>query len=283
MNIILRPVRRDELTEYKKEMQRAFQLGAEAEFGETELQILPESDIDRSLNAEGAIAYAAVNGGEIAGGAIVVIDERTQHNHLDFLYVKVGVQSKGVGQAIWAEIERLHPDTRVWETCTPYFEKRNIHFYINRCGFHAVEFFNAKHPDPHECGKPNMGSDDDGCMFRFLKSDFDRTYEGFVCRDAYGKLITPNFVSDHFKNMVKKYGLRRLRFHDLRHSCASLLLANGESMKAIQDWLGHSTFNVTANFYSHLDYLSRISSAETIARVLGDDEDDENEKNAGSV
>ena len=83
--------------------------------------------------------------------------------------------------------------------------------------------------------------------------------------------------------MIKKHGLRKLRSHDLRHSCASLLLANGESMKAIQDWLGHSTFNVTANFYSHLDYSSRISSAETIARVLGDDEDDQNEKNAGSV
>ena len=118
---------------------------------------------------------------------------------------------------------------------------------------------------------------------KLLKSDFDRTYEGFVCRDAYGKLITPNFVSDHFKNIIRKNGLRRLRFHDLRHSCASLLLANGESMKAIQDWLGHSTFNVTANFYSHLDYTSRISSAETIARVLGDDENEENEKIAGPV
>ena len=118
---------------------------------------------------------------------------------------------------------------------------------------------------------------------KLLKSNFDRTYEGFVCRDSYGKLITPNFVSDHFKIMIKKYGLRKLRFHDLRHSCASLLLANGESMKAIQDWLGHSTFNVTANFYSHLDYSSRISSAETIARVLGDDDDKENEKIAGSM
>ena len=169
MNIILRPVRTDELSEYKTEMQRAFQLGAEAEFGETDLQILPEADIDRSLNTDGAIAYAAVIGNEIVGGAIVVIDKHTQHNHLDFLFVKVGVQSKGIGQAIWSEIERLHPDTKVWETCTPYFEKRNIHFYINRCGFHAVEFFNPRQPDPHECRKPDMGSDDDGCMFRFEK------------------------------------------------------------------------------------------------------------------
>ena len=55
----------------------------------------------------------------------------------------------------------------------------------------------------------------------------------------------------------------------LRHSCASILLANGVSMKAIQEWLGHSTFNVTANFYSHLEYKSQIESAETIAKVLG--------------
>lgn len=167
--ITLRPVYSSELAEYKKEMQRAFQLGAEAEYGETDMQILPEADIDRSLSTDGAIAYAAVLNDDIVGGAIVVIDEQTQHNHLDFLFVKVGIQSKGIGQAIWSEIERLHPDTKVWETCTPYFEKRNIHFYINRCGFHAVEFFNSKHPDPHECGKPDMGGDDDGCMFRFEK------------------------------------------------------------------------------------------------------------------
>ena len=39
---------------------------------------------------------------------------------------------------------------RVWETHTPYFEKRNIHFYVNKCGFHIVEFFHPGHPEPHE-------------------------------------------------------------------------------------------------------------------------------------
>ena len=66
---------------------------------------------------------------------------------LDFLYVKSGIQSKGIGLKIWNAIEKLHPDTKVWETVTPYFEKRNIHFYINRCGFAAVEFFNPHHKD----------------------------------------------------------------------------------------------------------------------------------------
>ena len=58
----------------------------------------------------------------------------------------------------------------VWETCTPYFETRNIHFYVNICGFHIVEFFNSHHPDPHdpETGEMETYEDGDG-MFRFEK------------------------------------------------------------------------------------------------------------------
>lgn len=109
---------------------------------------------------------------------------------------------------------------------------------------------------------------------KLLGKDFDREYDGFVCRDNFGKLITPNFVTSHFKYIIQKNKLKHIRFHDLRHSCASLLLANGISMKAIQEWLGHSTFNVTANFYSHLDFHSKVESAETIAKVLGGDSAD---------
>ena len=69
-----------------------------------------------------------------------------QHNHLDLLYVKSGVQGKGIGKSIWYAVEKLYPDTKVWETCTPYFEKRNIHFYVNICGFHITELFNEKRP-----------------------------------------------------------------------------------------------------------------------------------------
>ena len=66
-------------------------------------------------------------------------------------------------------MEALYPDTVVWETCTPYFETRNIHFYINRLGFHAVEFFNRFHPDPNEPDdQPEDGEPFDG-MFRFAK------------------------------------------------------------------------------------------------------------------
>lgn len=95
-----------------------------------------------------------------------MINEKTQHNHLDFLYVKYGTQSKGIGQKIWSAIEKLYPDTKVWETCTPYFEKRNIHFYINRLGFRAVEFFNPHHPDKN-ISDDMVGGD---YFFRFEKT-----------------------------------------------------------------------------------------------------------------
>jgi len=69
-------------------------------------------------------------------------------------------------------VERLHPEVKVWETVTPYFEKRNIHFYVNRCGFHIVEFFNSHHPDPYdpETGEENnYDGEDFDAMFRFEK------------------------------------------------------------------------------------------------------------------
>ena len=98
---------------------------------------------------------------------MVVIDEETQHNHLDLLYVKYGAQTKGIGFEIWNAIEKLHPKTKVWETCTPYFEKRNIHFYVNKCGFHIVKFFNQFNPDPDDL-EEFIGDGGEG-MFVFQK------------------------------------------------------------------------------------------------------------------
>lgn len=102
-----------------------------------------------------------------------------------------------------------------------------------------------------------------------LLTGYNTDYSDYICKDNFGNLITPNFVTDHFRYVIKKHGMKKLRFHDLRHSCASLLLANGISMKQIQEWLGHSTYNVTANFYSHLEYTSKLASADAISGALG--------------
>ena len=94
-------------------MQEAFQKGFEDAFGKTDAVILPEKDIDQSLNAEGSAVYKAVVDGEMVGGAVVIINESTQHNHLDLLFVKNGVQSNGIGKKIWFELERIYPNTKV--------------------------------------------------------------------------------------------------------------------------------------------------------------------------
>lgn len=77
--------------------------------------------------------------------------------------------SKGIGYAAWQAIEAKYPETKQWETCTPYFEKQNIHFYVNKCGFQIVEFFNEFNPDsmmPME--DSNIASPTE--MFRFIKT-----------------------------------------------------------------------------------------------------------------
>lgn len=165
MNFLIMKANEDDIYKFKKDMQEAFQQGAMKEYNDSNKEILSEKEINMSLAKKGAVAYKAVVDGEMLGGAIVVIDENSQHNQLDFLYVKCGTQSKGIGQLIWKEIENLYPETKVWETCTPYFEKRNIHFYINCLGFHAVEFYNPHHIDPN-CSTDMVGGD---YFFRFEK------------------------------------------------------------------------------------------------------------------
>ena len=104
---------------------------------------------------------------------------------------------------------------------------------------------------------------------RLCGKSYNRDYLGYLCVDEIGNIIRPNYVSEQFPKLLEKNGLRPIRFHDLRHSCASLLLANGVPMKQIQEWLGHSDFSTTANIYAHIDYASKLSSAQAMLEGLG--------------
>ena len=97
---------------------------------------------------------------------------------------------------------------------------------------------------------------------------YNQEYLGYVFVDAMGNLIQPDSVTTGFPQLLKENGLRRIRFHDLRHSCASLLLKEGVPMKQIQEWLGHSDISTTANIYAHLDSQSKNLSARTMANTL---------------
>ena len=103
---------------------------------------------------------------------------------------------------------------------------------------------------------------------KLFKKSYSTEYLDFVCTDQEGKLIRPNFVTEHFDWLLTKYGLKHIRFHDLRHSCASLLYANGVSLKEIQEWLGHSDISTTSNIYTHLDFSSKVSSANAIVNIF---------------
>ena len=97
---------------------------------------------------------------------------------------------------------------------------------------------------------------------------YNQEYLEYICVDEMGNLVSPHYLTATFPKLLEKNGLRRIRFHDLRHSCASLLLANGVPMKQIQEWLGHSDFSTTANVYAHLDYNSKLSSADAMVNGL---------------
>ena len=97
---------------------------------------------------------------------------------------------------------------------------------------------------------------------------YNYEYDGYVFLDELGERMKPDYLTNFFPEYIQKHGMKKMRFHDLRHSCASLLLANGVPLKQIQEWLGHSDFSTTANIYAHLDYTSKISSAEAMEKGM---------------
>ena len=100
------------------------------------------------------------------------------------------------------------------------------------------------------------------------RKSYNSEYEEYICVDNIGNLLKPDFITKHFKRLLKNNNLRIIRFHDLRHSCASLLLARGISLKEIQEWLGHSNFNTTANIYAHLDTQVKQNSANALSSIF---------------
>ena len=104
---------------------------------------------------------------------------------------------------------------------------------------------------------------------RLCGRSYIKDYLEYVCVNEIGDLIKPHYVTESFPKLLKAKGMRQIRYHDLRHSCASLLLANGVPMKQIQEWLGHNDFSTTANIYAHLDYSSKLTSADAMLNGLG--------------
>lgn len=102
----------------------------------------------------------------------------------------------------------------------------------------------------------------------FFKSSYTKKWEGFICVGEDGELIKPDRVTKTFRRLIKECGLKKIRLHDLRHSCATLLYEQDIQLKDIQMWLGHSDIQTTANIYSHFDYTRKEKTGEIIEKSL---------------
>lgn len=147
----LEPLREEDTEQFILDNQEAFRYGTLEEFGQRDSHFEEDGEIISRQTIETAIetgiAYRIINDGEIVGGLVLRVDGTK--GELELLFVSPKEHSKGIGYAAWQAVEKQYPQVKVWETMTPYFETRNIHFYVNRLGFHIVEYFYDKHPDPH--------------------------------------------------------------------------------------------------------------------------------------
>ena len=151
--VMLLPVNKEDLDDFKQELHESFLKGLKDSFPKHDnpLEIAPvppEEDVEQMLAEKDVAIYYLVMNGEKLGGVVLKIDEDTQHNEVVFFYINANAHGKGIGTKAWKAIEDAYPLTKVWELYTPYFEKRNIHFYVNKCGFHIVEFLHRGNPGP---------------------------------------------------------------------------------------------------------------------------------------
>jgi Acetyltransferase (GNAT) family len=166
--VTLERAERGDLSRFKRNLQEAFAAAVTEAFGSIpDEAIPPDQDIEESFGAPGAVTYNILTEAHNVGGAVLAIDDVTHHNSLLLFYISAAEQGRGIGYKAWRAIEKTYPQTIVWETHTPYFEKRNIHFYVNKCGFKIAEYYNARHPDPHKADKGGLPGGEE--LFRFEK------------------------------------------------------------------------------------------------------------------
>ena len=91
--------------------------------------------------------------------------------------------------------------------------------------------------------------------------------ENYLSLNPEGEPIASNYLSQSFKQFLRDHGLREIRLHDLRHTCASLLIQRRTPLIEVQQWLGHSTLSTTADLYAHLEYETKLASAQTLKKI----------------
>ena len=146
MNLELKKIELPEIEFFQQKMVESFQSGVLERFGDlSAAPIPPEDDLSRCSQNENCDLWAIMLDGVSAGAAVIEKNEETGKYSLDLLFIFKEYINRKIGFNAWQLIEAQYPEAKIWETHTPYFERRNIHFYVNKCGFKIVEFFNELH------------------------------------------------------------------------------------------------------------------------------------------
>ena len=175
-----------------------------------------------------------------------------------------------------------------WETKTVLLDTKIVEYLENgKKQVEAVEEMKNKSsrrtlplPDP-VVEMLQVQKEQQGVYRKLFKGSYCTQYLDFVCVNQLGELLRPSYVTDHFRELLEKYGLRHIRFHDLRHTFASLLINQDVPLINVSNFLGHSDLSTTANIYAHLDKASKQASAAVISEILqpeGETEDKNNSK-----
>jgi GNAT superfamily N-acetyltransferase len=153
LDIILQPLENRFRQQFIKDNQEAFRYGATEEFGlrddhfEEDGEIISRQTIEECLDDKHSHAFRIICNGEYSGGIILNINDITHEGRLEIFFILPALHSRGIGQATWRKVEEMFPKITVWTTCTPRFEKRNIHFYVNCLGFKIILFHSQRQED----------------------------------------------------------------------------------------------------------------------------------------
>lgn len=142
--IVLRTVDKADVGEFCAMMENAF-AASESDAFDSDMDVDINRELMEAFDDPNAHVVWVVQDEKNIGGAIVDVDEETRRSMLVWFFIDPTLHGQGIGTKAWFAIERAWPETEVWELGTPYADKRNINFYVNKCGFHIVEYVNDYH------------------------------------------------------------------------------------------------------------------------------------------
>ena len=170
MNLELKKIELPELGFFQQKMVESFQSGVLERFGElSAAPIPPEDDLSRCSQNKNCDLRAVILDGVPAGAAVISKVDTNGKYSLDLFFIFKEYINNKIGFKTWQLIEKTYPEAKLWETHTPYFERRNIHFYVNKCGFKIVEFFSESHREAEHDLTEEFKDINTSGFFRFEK------------------------------------------------------------------------------------------------------------------